>query len=275
MGKTVLFAKVNAVLRTLIALVLVGAVSTASWVGYRKYTKGERELTAARNELSRKTELLQKKEQQIAGLNKDIEKKDEEIAVQKIQIERLDTALRLMKVDHRVARLNVLDQSVDPSTKQLVTKIEFVETSEDGNPIDTPKVILLDGNIVYIDSWVVKFDDRYIEKADLHRSTSLVLFRRIFGEHQTPNDGTSLDAKGKRPRVYGQGELSEFEKKIWDDFWTIANDESKAKEIGIRAAHGDAPYIKVEKGKSYRVTLRASDGLTIKPIATAKPDTRP
>jgi hypothetical protein len=75
-----------------------------------------------------------------------------------------------------------------------------------------------------------------------------------------------LDEVGAAPRVYSRGrKLSDFEKKIWDDFWLIANDPGKARELGIRAAHGGAPFMKVEKGKSYRILLRASGDPTIVP----------
>jgi hypothetical protein len=60
--------------------------------------------------------------------------------------------------------------------------------------------------------------------------------------------------------------MSDFEKKIWSDFWTLANDPEKAKELGIRAAHGEAVNIRMEAGKRYQVQLRASDGLSITPI---------
>ncbi len=71
---------------------------------------------------------------------------------------------------------------------------------------------------------------------------------------------------GAQPFIYSRGgKPTDFETKIWQDFWTIANDEDRAQEMGIRAAHGEAVSIKVKKGMSYRVTLRASDGLSIKP----------
>ena len=91
----------------------------------------------------------------------------------------------------------------------------------------------INGDVVYIDNWVVKFDDKYVERAEIDRSTSLVLFRRIFGENQTPNEGFAIDAVGSRPQAYGtDNQMSEFEKQIWEEFWTIANDEAKAQGTG-------------------------------------------
>ena len=59
--------------------------------------------------------------------------------------------------------------------------------------------------------------------------------------------------------------MSAFEERIWSEFWNIANDPRQAEELGIRAAHGEAPSIKVRPGKSYLIHLRASDGLSITP----------
>ena len=52
--------------------------------------------------------------------------------------------------------------------------------------------------------------------------------------------------------------MSDFEEKIWSEFWSIANDKQKADEMGIRTNHGLAVSRKVEKGKSYVVTVRPS-----------------
>ena len=96
------------------------------------------------------------------------------------------------------------------------------------------------------------------------RSTSVCLFRRIFGEHQQPSEGFALDAKGSRPAAYSQGnEMSALERDIWANFWQYANDPARAQKTGIRAAHGEAPSVRLQMGKRYRVELRASGGLTI------------
>jgi hypothetical protein len=168
--------------------------------------------------------------------------------------------------------LTVLEQDVDPQTNQLYTVGQFVEVNDNGEAISEPKQFRINGDVVYIDHWVVKFDDQFVERAEIDRATSLVLFRRIFGENQTPNDGFAIDVVGSRPQAYGSGNsMSEFEKKIWDEFWTIANDEARARELGIRAAHGEAPSMKLQKGKSYKVLLRASDGLSITPDSSPPP----
>jgi hypothetical protein len=136
-----------------------------------------------------------------------------------------------------------------------------------------PKQFELPGDVIYIDNWIVKFDDSYIEKGDIQRGTSLCLFRRIFSEEQTPNDGFPLDEVGMRPQAYSRGgAMTEFEKELWSDFWEFANNRSKAAEQGIRAANGEAVSIKVRENTSYSVSLRASGGLSISPTTTTPTD---
>jgi hypothetical protein len=76
-----------------------------------------------------------------------------------------------------------------------------------------------------------------------------------------------LDTVGSRPTAYSRGtEMSEFERKIWNDFWLIANDPSRAAELGIVAAHGTAVGQRVRPGMTYEIELRATGDMTIKPI---------
>ena len=50
---------------------------------------------------------------------------------------------------------------------------------------------------------------------------------------------------------------------LWERFWEYANDPELAREKGVRALQGEAPFMELKAGKKYRVNLRASDGLTI------------
>ncbi len=270
---------VNSLIRTLLAVVAAGAVGVASWFGYTTYTSGdqqlkdkERQLVEARNELELKDQVLKQQQDQLVVKDREILDLNEDIKEKEVRIQKLDTSLRLLKVNHRLAWLTVVDQGTDPETNEPYSEVQFVEVDNQGQALDAPKQFRIRGDIVYIDNWVVKFDDEYVEQADIERATSLVLFRRIFGEAQKPMDGYPLDNVGARPKAYGRDEqMSPFEEKIWKDFWNIANDEGKARELGIRAAHGEAPSIKVQKGKSYKIELRASDGLSITPDSGPPP----
>jgi hypothetical protein len=87
-----------------------------------------------------------------------------------------------------------------------------------------------------------------------------------------PNDGFPIDPVGSRPVAYSPGdEMSELEKEVWSHFWEIANDPEWAEKLGIRSVHGDAPSVKLQKGRVHRILLRASSGLDIPPSEPAPP----
>ena len=115
---------------------------------------------------------------------------------------------------------------------------------------------------------MAKFEDKYVEAADLDRATAICLFQRIFGEYQQPQDGFPLDQIGSSPTSYERGgKMSDFEKQIWNDFWEFAGNREKAAEIGIRAAHADAPSTRVKKGVTYQLEMRSTGEFTIRPLA--------
>lgn len=266
MGLSESISTVNSLVRTTLALTVVGGVGVAGWFGYS--TINERELR--QHELLQTKGELQEAQQKLHQAEVNVNRMKEAVAQKEQEIARLDTAMRLLKVDHRVARLSVVDQEKDPANGEVVSRVEFVELDDRGQEVDKPREFSIKGDLVYIDSWIVKFDDKYVEQADLHRSTSLVLFKRIYGEKQEPIQGFVLDEAGFAPRVYARGDRpTDFAQKIFGDFWSVANDHQKQQELGIRAAHGTADYIKVEKGKSYKVEIRSSGDVTIGPDDSA------
>jgi hypothetical protein len=167
------------------------------------------------------------KDEEIADLHVTVREKEE-------KIQKLDTALRLLKVNHRVAWLTVVDQETDPETNELFTTGRFVEVNDKGEPLGAPREFRVRGDVVYIDNWVVKFDDDYVERAEIDRSTSLgAVPQDLSASRRHPNDGIPLDPVGSRPQAYGSGGvISDFEKRIWEDFWTIANDEVQGARTG-------------------------------------------
>jgi hypothetical protein len=264
---------VNSFLRTLLAIVVVGGVGFGGWYGYKTFNAREldaqqkaKRLEEAEQNLTSARARLEQAETDLVKQAAELKAKDAEIARLNESVRKLELAIRYLKIDHRVARFTAVEQSRDEATGEISSLIEFVELNDEGHPIDTPRQFRIRGDIVYIDGWVVKFEDKYVEQADLERGTSLLLFKRIFGSGQKPDDGYPLDEVGSAPKAYARGgKMSDFERKIWDDFWNIANDSEKAKQLGIRAAHGGAPFMKVEKGKAYRILLRASGDPTIVP----------
>jgi hypothetical protein len=275
---------INSTLRTLLMIVLVGGAGIGGYKAYELYHEPREQLANKQAELETARQSLQRANVDLIARKAQIDDLNSQVAQKSARIERLELSMRLLKVERRLARLTVLDQrqrtpdeqavaaaaeAVGQPPAKLVTRIEFVEVNEQGDPIGAAKQFDIVGDMVYVDYLRVTFDDKFIENSDIDRSTAIALFQRIFGEHQDPIDGFQLDTVGTRPTAYARGtEMSEFERKIWNDFWLFANDRERAAALGIHAAHGAAVSIRVQPGKTYEIELRATGDMTIRPLAS-------
>jgi len=254
-------AGVSSFFRTLVLGAVVGLLAWGAW--------NVNEL------MQRQQHELAERDRRIEGLQADVAQRDARIAEQQQQIEELqaqvrelELALKLLKVDHRLARLSVQEQRPAPALKGGVeTVVVFQELDADGEPLGPEQPFTLVGKVAYIDALVIKFDDSYVEQGDALRGSSICFFRRLFGEYQQPNEGFPLDSVGTRPRSYGAGDDAPLpiESTLWQHFWDYANDPAAAARVGVRALHGEAPYVELRPGQTYRVELRASGGLTVRP----------
>ncbi len=256
----------NSFMGMILALVIVAILVVGGWFGFKNYHAEkfalEADLAAKQQEVDQLAEDLLSSQAEIGRLEKDVEQKRQEI-------QRLATALKFMKVDQRLARITVLSQTGSAKTEDLSTRFSFVDVDREGKPLGEPRVFNIEGDLAYIDTWVIKFGDEYVEQGDSLRATSICLFRRVFGEKQLPADGFLLDEEGSQPTIYRTGgKMSDFEQELWSRFWDFANDSELAAEKGVRAAHGEAPSIQLRPGKSYRIELRASGGMSVVPEDT-------
>jgi hypothetical protein len=252
MGVNDTIKTVNSTLRTLLALVVVAGAGYAGYIGYAIFNEPQLRLAEKQEELTKALGELKARDAKVGELNE--------------KLARLEVAMRLLKVRRRLARLTVLDQHQDIALGMPISKIEFVEINDEGQPIGQPKQFEIQGDMVYVDYLRVTFDDKYIEKSDLDRSTAICLFQRVFGEHQQAAEGFLLDEVGTRPTAYARGTpMTEFEQKIWNEFWLIANDPERAAQLGIYAAHGSAVSMRVKPGAVYDLELRATGDITIRP----------
>lgn len=263
---------VNSVVRTLLLAASAGVLGWGGFIAYSEFTKRERLVHQQELAIAQAHEQLVNLQDELGGKVAEIGRLNQQMQEQQVEIDRLETSLHLLKTDQRLARLNVISVERAEDGRVLKSNLQFVELSPNGEPLSQPKTFELPGDVIYIDNWIIKFDDSYIEKGDIERGTSLCLFRRIFSEQQMPTEGISLDEIGMRPQAYARGgALSEFEQHLWRDFWEFANDPVKAAQMGIRAANGEAVSIQVREGRSYNISLRASGGLSIEPILDHPP----
>jgi hypothetical protein len=201
---------------------------------------------------------LAQRDEHIATLEQDIEEAGDLIA-------ELQLALQFVKVDHRLATLEVLSQerqADDPNGWWTVVRFQEIDAA--GLPMGKSQTFELEGRYAYVDALVIKFDDSYVERGDVWRGTSICLFRRLFGEHQEPGQGFPLDTSGKRPTPYASDRDEGAERDLWARFWDYANDPDLAAQAGVRAVHGEAPYVQLRPGGRYLIELRANGGLSIR-----------
>ncbi|MEE8468417.1 MAG: hypothetical protein V3T22_08180 [Planctomycetota bacterium] len=209
---------------------------------------------------------IKDREGRIEELDLEVGVLSEDLDRARQQIKELEVSMWLLKVNHRVARIEVLEQGPsadDPS--RTTTLVRFEELGPDGETVGPPREIEIDGKVLYIEGLVIKFGDDYVEGGDLLRGTSVAIFKRVFSENQAPSEGVEIDRPRTHPLPHRGDDLPDpFYEDLWERFWDYANDPQLAASKGVRAMHGEAPSIELRPGKTYRVELRASGGLTIR-----------
>jgi hypothetical protein len=202
----------------------------------------------------------------------------DELVLQRLQIEELEKQQELLehqiyflKERQRVAQIEVLEQFHDPESRSgKRTKLRFWEVGEDGQAIGDASEFTIDGDVVYVDAQVIKFDPEFLQENNLEQGSSLLTFRRLFGEFQSPSDGFPLDQSKQPPPAFSVednrgGEAGEdFHAELWRNFWQYANRPEVMRQMGVHAMHGEAPYIQLAPAGRYQIELRTTDGLTIR-----------
>lgn len=184
------------------------------------------------------------------------------------EAESLRKRITFLRERERVAQIEVIKQSPERDAEgQRRTTFRFQEYGLDGAPLGQAREFTIDGDLLYVDAQVIKFDDAFLEEHELERGTTLLLFRRLFGEYQAPADGFALDSSPRVPSVYSaEDAVDPFIGELWENFWEYANRPEVLERTGVRAMHGEAPYIRLEPSSRYQVELRSSDGLTIRAL---------
>lgn len=278
---------VNKTVRTVILTGFLGLFGFGCFLGYDRLIKPNMDLDKTKKELNlvsakfkQTMKELEQSQKHLQESQETVTKQKTEIAEQKVRIvtlknqnDKLNTSLRLVKVDRRLAYVTVTRSGINPDTKIHEMEVVFTEVDGKDKPIDKQRVFQLKGDLLNIDTWLVKFEDKYIEDAHFARGSTLCIINGIKGnldrntipiDKGIPNESPNDD---DRPGVYkSMGKQTPQEMKIWKDFWEVANDTEKQKELGIRANHGQINYTKVKPGVTYRLDLRASDGATLKKV---------
>lgn len=166
----------------------------------------------------------------------------------------------------RIAHVQVTDQTVDPAGRVQQTQLQFIELNDQGAEL-ARQSFTIPGDVLFIDSWTVKFDAERVAEGHPMMGRTLVLLRRIYSDQLAPKDGTPIDTPGAIPPGYAASDVGAFEKRIWENFWEIATDPDACMRMGVRVAQGEAVYKPVKAGQTYELIVDAVGGTSLMPLA--------
>jgi hypothetical protein len=174
----------------------------------------------------------------------------------------LERAVQRLSTEKRVAEIVVLDQKTIEGVLQ--STLLFVESDKNGRSLPS-RTFVVRGTMIHINAMVIKFEHDFIKSGDPLRGHSIALFTRIYGDHQSPNEGYPIDTPGQMPQVYRDADpnVTEFELDLWKNFWRLVDDPTYRANKGVRIAQGEGPWGPFEPGKLYTITLESAGGLNI------------
>ena len=180
----------------------------------------------------------------------------------------LQSVIDRLSADSRIAEVLVTQSRYNEATKRIETTIKFLEYDSKGNPLPA-RHFTFQGNVIQFQALVVRFQDRLVKAGDKLRGKSAYLFLRAFmldGEHTQVFNITEAN---EIPRGYKvPGETREFEKKLWEEFWSYALDPKAREHSGIKNAQIEAPGSIFVPGTIYTIHIEHDGGMRIdtKPI---------
>ncbi len=226
----------NAFLRTLVA---GAALAGFTYAGYE---------VLSRRDLRRTIREMEQIQQQM----------EQKLAAREAMLERLGRS-------RRAAHIQVLDQQPGPGGEVARTSFAFIELDEQGREI-ARQLFDVPGDVLFVDAWSIKFSHVDVAGGDPLRGRSLVLLRRVYSDRMAPSEGYAIDLPGAVPPAYAAGEVAEFEKRLWEQFWKLATDPEAAEAAGVRVAQGEAVYKPLRNGATYELVVDAAGGMSLTPL---------
>jgi hypothetical protein len=180
----------------------------------------------------------------------------------------LRQVIERLTADTRTAEVIVTDVNNGRTT------IKFVEY--DGAKPLPPRYFTFKNNLIQFQSLVIRFADDYVKYGDRLRGKSAYIFWKVFalGDSNTV-EIFEINRLGDVPAGYELAPAdvtlgpvifrmsTDFEKKLWRDFWDYALEQEKAKSMGIKNAQIEAPGTKFVPGKLYTIKIEHNGGLRI------------
>lgn len=222
-------------------LVILGLVLIGGMFGLKKYQEGT----------------------ESAQLRTQLKEKDVIIAQEQKKNELLRSVVKRMQTDRRMARIIVTDQRSEEGRTE--TKILFSEYDREGSKLlpASTREFTVEGTSIWVDTYVVQFDDKLVEANDPLKGHSLAVFRRIFGR-RGPDAGFDLQSASGAPLGHesDNAQQAALEREVWKEFWKLPEDGKLREKYGVKAAFGGSVFNEQFKpGFVYTLTLDPRGGL--------------
>ncbi len=171
--------------------------------------------------------------------------------------EALKQAIANLTAEEAVGYAKVLKQ--EEREGRLFTRFLFVVT----DPKDETKRVLekefeVEGDVVFFDALIVKFDKKVVMDG---RERALFLWRRVYSDKMTPENGFVIEVAGGEPERYAPicAKLSIKEREtFWTEIWRLSDDPERLAQSGVRVVYGNVAYKKIRPGLIYRFMVDAS-----------------
>jgi len=183
-------------------------------------------------------------------------------ALQRQREELLSYAQRL-SASRRVAQVDVVRQYTD-SDQRILTDLLWRQIEADGT-VGSAQAISIVGELAYFEAAVIKFDFEIPKPDALPQRTSLALFRRVFGDGQSPVSGVEVQREAPLSRPQPEASTA-LEQNLWEMFWQFIDDPDLAQTYGVRVAQIEAPAVPLNPDEVWEVTLDATGGLNLRKI---------
>ena len=146
---------------------------------------------------------------------------------------------------------------------KLLTTIKFVETARDDKLMTIlEKEYTIEGDIIHFDALIVKFGNKMVMDGT---TKALYLWRRVYGEKMTPEEGFAIEQPGTEPQRYRdllKALPIKQSQMFWSNIWDLANDQKKLKQYDIDAVYGNVVYTKLSKGLIYVFKIDSTGQVT-------------
>ncbi len=163
----------------------------------------------------------------------------------------LNQAITNLTAEEQIGYATLQSQERD-AQGVLQSTIRFVQTAA-GNPkqIVSEQLFTVPGDVIHFDALIVKFTDEYVKDG---KERALYLWRRIYGETDTPAGGQQIEIPGSSPeRYYAISKSLRLKDRdiFWEAVWDLANNPEALSQYGIKAVFGNAIYSRILPKKVY------------------------